>query len=177
MHVTAMMHYEGLGGPKNETSAAEWFKRAAELGLADSQFNIGQLYEVGRGVTQNSAEAYKWYLLASRSGTDAQRAQARTAADRVKITLPADARSMAERVASDFAARAGAPVQITAPGVDVASVQRALARLGYYRGEPNGVASPALRTAVQDFQHDIGLAQNGQVDTITAMKLKDFMRE
>jgi localization factor PodJL len=172
------MHYEGLGGPKNAVSAAEWFKRAADAGLVDSQFNIGQLHELGVGVPQNTAEAYKWYLLASKAGPVTLRTQARAAADRVKVTLPADARSTAERIASDFVARsAGSPVPVTATNVDLFSIQRALARLGYFDGAIDGRPSQDLRSAIQDFQRDRGLAQNGQVDSVTALKLSAYMRE
>ncbi|MGG2324654.1 tetratricopeptide repeat protein, partial [Salmonella enterica] len=40
----------------------------AERNLPDSQFNLAMLYETGRGVPQNQAEAYKWYALAVRNG-------------------------------------------------------------------------------------------------------------
>jgi localization factor PodJL len=176
MHNAGLMHYEGVGGPQNLAVAADWFKRAAELGLADSQFNIGQLYELGLGVPQNSAEAYKWYLLASRQGSEAQRAQAKTAAEKVRLTLPADARATAERVAAEFAARPAAPVRVTAADADLSEVQSALRSLGYYKGEPNGVASSALRTALQQFQRDNGLAQSGEVDAATVARLQPFLR-
>ena len=49
-------------------SAIQWFTEAANRGLADSQYNLGVLYETGRGVPASMAEAYKWYALAARSG-------------------------------------------------------------------------------------------------------------
>ena len=52
---------------------ASAFRRAADLGLVDSQFNLGVLYEQGRGVAQNTAEAYKWYLIAAKSGDEQAR--------------------------------------------------------------------------------------------------------
>ena len=49
-------------------SAVQWFTEAANRGLADSQYNLGILYESGRGVPASLVEAYKWYALAARSG-------------------------------------------------------------------------------------------------------------
>lgn len=177
MHNVGLMYFEGVGGTKNLTSAAQWFRKAANLGLVDSQFNMGQLYEQGLGVTQNSAEAYKWYLLAARAGTPEQRAQARDAANRLKVTLPADARMTAERIASDLAQNnSGAPVQVAAAGVDVVGVQRALARLGYFRGEPDGAASQSLRVAIQAYQRDQGLSPSGTLDSATMVRITPYMR-
>ena len=45
-----------------------WFKAAADFGLADSQYNLAVLYENGMGVTQDMQQAYKWLLLAAKSG-------------------------------------------------------------------------------------------------------------
>ena len=39
--------------------------RAAEQGDADAQYNLGVMYYDGRGVTQDYAEAVKWYRLAA----------------------------------------------------------------------------------------------------------------
>ena len=49
-------------------SASQWFRKAAERGVADSQFNLGILYARGIGVEQNLAESYKWFSLAAAQG-------------------------------------------------------------------------------------------------------------
>lgn len=54
--------------PRNYTAAAKWFRKAALQGYADSQFRLGALYELGRGVAQDRDEALKWYLLAAKQG-------------------------------------------------------------------------------------------------------------
>jgi localization factor PodJL len=60
-------------GP-NYKSASQWFRKAAERGVADSQFNLGILYARGIGVEQNLAESYKWFSLAAAQGdTDSAR--------------------------------------------------------------------------------------------------------
>ena len=59
------------GAAADDASAFRWFRQAAEFGLADSQYNLGVLYEEGRGVTQSGAEALFWYALAAQHGDEA----------------------------------------------------------------------------------------------------------
>jgi len=61
---------EADGGSQgaNYKSASQWFRKAAERGVADSQFNLGILYARGIGVEQNLAESYKWFSLAAAQG-------------------------------------------------------------------------------------------------------------
>ncbi len=49
-------------------AAARWFETAAAYGLADSQFNLAVLYENGMGVAKDAQQAYKWLILAAKSG-------------------------------------------------------------------------------------------------------------
>ena len=176
MHNLALYNFEGTGGPKNLTAAALWFRKAADLGLVDSQYNLARLYEGGFGVSQNRGEAYKWYLIASRSGDG----ESHAAAERVRIQLSAEERASADRAARAFHPRAPAvPQTLTAqlapalgpsqPGVALA--QKALARLGYYKGPSDGVASPALNTAVASYQRDQGMTQTGALDSAVLGKL------
>jgi cell division protein FtsN len=46
---------------------AEW-RQPAEQGDADAQFNLGQAYKLGRGVTADSKVAQSWYLKAAQQG-------------------------------------------------------------------------------------------------------------
>ena len=48
--------------------AFQWFRVAAEKGLADAQFSLGQCYDYGQGVAQEGAEAVKWYRKAAEQG-------------------------------------------------------------------------------------------------------------
>ena len=53
--------------------ANEWYQKAAELGYAAAQFNLGVSYESGQGVTQNYQKALEWYQKAADQGkADAQ---------------------------------------------------------------------------------------------------------
>ena len=49
------------------TSPSEW-RKMAEQGQAIAQYNLGIIYEYGRGVRQNDIEAVKWYRKASMQG-------------------------------------------------------------------------------------------------------------
>ena len=46
-------------------------KAAAERGSIIPQFLLGKMYEAGHGVTQNYAQAVRWYELAAAQGMDA----------------------------------------------------------------------------------------------------------
>jgi localization factor PodJL len=48
--------------------ASQWFRKAADRGIADSQYNLGILYARGIGTEQNLAESYKWFALAANQG-------------------------------------------------------------------------------------------------------------
>ncbi len=71
-HVKAMHNLAVLLASAPERAdyaqAAQWFREAAERDLPDSQFNLAMMYETGRGVDTNLAEACKWYALAARRG-------------------------------------------------------------------------------------------------------------
>lgn len=176
MHNLALYAFEGVGGEaKSPQLAAQWFRKAADLGLIDSQYNLGRLYEQGLGVNRNPAEAYKWYLIAARSGDE----ESRSSAQRVRARLTADARAVAERAAVGF--RATAPEAATAasgvtPSASVVIAQQALSRLGYYQGPRDGVASPALRMAVTAYQSEQGLPTTGALDETTVSRLSVFTR-
>ncbi len=68
MHILGSMYYGGDGGTQDRSMAAMWFRKAAERGVKDSQFNLGILYERGDGVPINPSEAYKWLSIAANAG-------------------------------------------------------------------------------------------------------------
>ena len=47
------------------TTAAKEFRLLAEQGDAGAQFNLGNMYDQGKGVPQDYAEAVRWYRLAA----------------------------------------------------------------------------------------------------------------
>jgi localization factor PodJL len=171
MHNLGLYFFHGDGGPKNVAEAAIWFRRAADLGLVDSQYNLAQLYEQGLGVSQNPAEAYKWFLIAAKSGDG----ESKASADRLKAQLSLSAQQAAERAASAFRpestapatpAPAAAPVTAASTASDadkanLALAQKALSKLGYYKGPDDGANSPALKLAIASYQKTLGESADG----------------
>lgn len=66
MHSIAYTYYISRDGvDKDLQKAFEYYKKAAELGLAKSQNQIGAMYENGEGVERDLDEAVFWYKKAS----------------------------------------------------------------------------------------------------------------
>ena len=49
-------------------AAADWTRRAADLGSARAQANLGGMYATGRGVEQDARKAVEWYSRAGDNG-------------------------------------------------------------------------------------------------------------
>lgn len=99
MHNLAVLYAEGADGKPDYSSAAQWFRKAAEHGVADSQYNLGVLTARGLGTERNIAEAYKWFALAAAQG-DKDAARKR---DEVAAHLDAQALVAAQQAVKDFA--------------------------------------------------------------------------
>lgn len=59
-HLLGFMSAEGLGVPKNDNEAAEWFRRAADRGLKVAQAGLGFMYSGGRGLARDYVQAHLW---------------------------------------------------------------------------------------------------------------------
>jgi TPR repeat protein len=55
----------GRGVARDDTEAVRWFRRAADRGYSEGQFNLSQAYAGGRGVEKDAAEAIRWLKLAA----------------------------------------------------------------------------------------------------------------
>ena len=64
------MYYLGDGVPKNCEKSVEYLLRAAELGVAQAQYNLGGMYYQGDGVKRDLHLAKRYYELAARQGDD-----------------------------------------------------------------------------------------------------------
>eukprot|EP00729_Bicosta_minor_P009383 gene9383-biopygen8202 len=63
----------GKGVEQDCVEAAKWFRKSAEGGVAQAQYNLGVMYRDGEGVEQDHVEAAKWYRKAAEAGSaDAQ---------------------------------------------------------------------------------------------------------
>lgn len=65
MTLLGRVYDEGLNKAKE---AFAWFKKAAELGNAQAQVELAELYDAGEGVTQDTEQAVKWYEKAAEQG-------------------------------------------------------------------------------------------------------------
>jgi localization factor PodJL len=176
MHNLALYFYQGQGGTKNLAVAAAWFRKAADLGLVDSQYNLAQLYEAGSGVPASATDAYRWYLIAARGGDADSKAAAARLRGRFapEVLAPAEQEAAAFRPAPQDPAMALARTAAMAP--QIADAQRALSRLGYFKGPADGAVSPTLGTALAAYQRDQNLEVTGALDGATRQKLSAFAR-
>lgn len=64
----AVMYARGLGVPRDDAEAVNWYRRAAGRGYAPAQLALGISHDQGRGVPQSLSMAMKWYRLAAQQG-------------------------------------------------------------------------------------------------------------
>jgi hypothetical protein len=67
----AFLYLKGLGVRQDDVRAADWYRRAAQLGRPEAQFFLGMLYHLGRGVPQNDRLAHVWCEIALTGGITA----------------------------------------------------------------------------------------------------------
>jgi TPR repeat protein len=58
----------GVGLVADEREAVSWYRKAADLGQADAQYNLGSCYDAGVGVETDKVEAKSWYQKAANQG-------------------------------------------------------------------------------------------------------------
>lgn len=73
----AWLYYHGHGVRESDALALQWFERAARQGLADAQFQLGNMYAYGLASLPPDADpqrlAAQWYFEAAQQGhADAQ---------------------------------------------------------------------------------------------------------
>ncbi|HVY50268.1 MAG TPA: peptidoglycan-binding protein [Devosia sp.] len=176
MHNLAALYAGGQLGKQQFDSAAKWFEQAARLGLTDSQFNLGMLYARGLGVPQSLQDSFRWFGIAALSG-DKDAAKARD-----DIARSLDAETVA-KLTAEINSFKPAPIDLKAnfapigtwtknfdPGETittrdiVASVQKALGKLGYDVGTPDGIAGKKTSDAIKAFEAGTGMNEVGQVN-------------
>lgn len=61
------------GLKEDSITAIEWYTKAAEMGYAEIQYKLGNIYANGEGIEQDSTKAIEWYTKAADCGnTDGQ---------------------------------------------------------------------------------------------------------
>lgn len=157
-------------------SAARELRPAAEAGDREAQFLLGQLFERGRGVSQNFVEAHKWYNLAASLGHP----EASDARDQLARRMTSGQIANAQAAASAWrpsGATAPAARQTTgaqkAPPYSVRNTQRLLNELGYDAGPADGLMGSRTRSAIRRFQIEHGLPVDGQASRSLYEKLAE----
>ena len=58
----------GRSVPQNWTTAVKWWRKAAEAGEKDAEWNMGLCYYYGRGVDRDVAQAMAWFRKSAAQG-------------------------------------------------------------------------------------------------------------
>ncbi|MEL7113723.1 MAG: peptidoglycan-binding protein, partial [Pseudomonadota bacterium] len=165
----AVFYADGEGGAQSYAAAAEWFRRAADFGIVDSQYNLAVLYENGLGISPSQVEALYWYEVAALNGDASAPGNVAT----LRNALPLEQAQQAQRRAANWAL---APIDQAANGAfgaqtwdrstraQVEAIQTVLNGLGYAAGAADGLAGAGTRTAIRAFQSDYGLETTGNID-------------
>ena len=76
-----------LGIPKDIPEAIRWFRMAADQGITDAQYVLGQQYALGEYIPKDLVEAYVWLDLAAESYSAAENAEAESAVQARDLSL------------------------------------------------------------------------------------------
>ena len=104
-----MLYNNGQGVPQDYTQAAEWYRKAAEQGLDNAQYNLGVLYNDGQGVPQDYAEAYFWLDLGAAGKPPDAEQVAKDRDEAASHLTPADLSREQERARKWFEAHQAKP--------------------------------------------------------------------
>ncbi|WP_049832244.1 tetratricopeptide repeat protein [Aeromonas media] len=63
-----MAYANGQGVPQDAVQAAVWCSKAAEQGLAEAQYALGDMFLIGCGVLRDYQQARAWYRKAAEQG-------------------------------------------------------------------------------------------------------------
>ena len=180
MHDLGNYHFYGQGGlERDPATALEWFSKAAERGVVDSQFNVAFLREGGQGIAKDLSVAYFWYNIAARQGDQG-------APGRIAAIGPQLDESTRTKIESDAAQFNPKPVDEAANGLfrevpwvskstQVSDADRAaritriktpqtlLTDLGFDIGGADGAAGPKTKSAIREFQKVNGMSETGEI--------------
>ena len=65
-----MIYAKGRGVTQDDREAVIWYRKAADQGDADAQYNLGIRYADGKGISQDYIEAHMWFSLATVGGEE-----------------------------------------------------------------------------------------------------------
>ena len=150
-----------------------WFRKAAEQGHADAQYQLGLSYANGEGVPEDDVQAYAWLNLASvQGGEDVQQQRTRIRQRMTSVQI-AEAQKLSRELAAWIADGGDEPQpasisgdHVRSPGPSYDAVRQAqsyLALLGYDIESMDGLSGERTTAAVRQFQQDQGLTPTGRV--------------
>jgi TPR repeat protein len=64
------MYDYGEGVPEDYAKALHWYRKVAEQGDVEAQYNLGLMYGNGGGVPQDNVHAYTWWGVAVTQGNE-----------------------------------------------------------------------------------------------------------
>ncbi len=70
----AKAYTTGSGVDQDDTIAAEWMRKAADLGNMEAQIRLAECYRDGKGVTRDLTQAAAWYRKAAEQGNPSAQA-------------------------------------------------------------------------------------------------------
>ncbi|MFK5977260.1 MAG: peptidoglycan-binding protein [Rhizobiaceae bacterium] len=186
MHNLAVVTAMGTKRAKADLGiAAGWFEKAAELGIKDSQVNLGILYTKGLGVEKDLVAAYKWFGVASRAGDSDASSKRDTVAGlmtkeqlelgRAEIELwkkaPINDSANFVEIPNEWKGNAMANGQQSMRKA-IRDTQKLLSKLGFDAGPADGLMGAKTRDAVKAFQQRVGMAVDGKISAGLIAKLK-----
>jgi len=188
MHDLGNYHAYGQGGLDQDMGAAlDWFTKAAERGVVDSQFNVAFLREGNEGVPADLETALFWYHVAARQGDQGAPDRIKVLGEQVDLTAMTDIRARAERFNPkpvDEAANgifrdvpwskkpSVQPRTTSAEIVQIRDAQTLLGSLGYDVGTADGVVGSKTRKAVKSFEAVNGMPETGRITEELIQKLE-----
>ncbi len=94
-----VMYAMGLGVPRDDVRAFDWYLRASLKGHPGAQSGLGWYYEVGRGLpAPDMVRAYLWYALSAIGGDP----DALDSLEEITPRLTAEERAKAEILVDDY---------------------------------------------------------------------------
>ena len=89
------MYDNGKGVPKDPVEAIKWYRKAAEQGRVDAQFNLGVSYATGNGVPKDLVQAHMWLNLSGAKGFEGAKLKLETLEKQMSAEQKAEAMKLA----------------------------------------------------------------------------------
>ena len=83
---SANLYYLGLGGPRDQRAAANWYLESALQGNTDAQINVARHYVLGLGIAKDPMRAFAWLFHARSAGREVAEGDIKLLAGSAQIT-------------------------------------------------------------------------------------------